>query len=103
MVQAHWVLAYLIGLTAVVCWAWGAGWYLVLPTWLASMTRQERHVTITASALSNSGKRKHGQRAPLVMGERINAEPVQDLQVVLRLPGKCPEGMPALAPAPRTA
>jgi len=31
------------------------------------------------------------------MGERINAEPVQDLKVVLRLPSKSLEGMPALA------
>ena len=32
----------------IVCWAWGAGWYLVLSAWLASMTQLPGLLNITA-------------------------------------------------------
>jgi len=43
------------------------------------------------------GERKCGKRTPLVLSQGADAEPVQDLRVADCLPGKRPEGMPALA------
>jgi hypothetical protein len=35
-------------LAVIVCWSWGAGWYLALPTWLASMTQLPGWLKVTA-------------------------------------------------------
>ena len=37
--------------TVMVCWAWGAGWYLSLPSWLASMTHVPGAVYLTVVPL----------------------------------------------------
>ncbi len=43
------------------------------------------------------GEREYRERAPLELGERADAEPVKDLDVVSRMPGERPERMPALS------
>jgi hypothetical protein len=36
--------------TVIACWASGAGWYLALPTWLASMTQRPGWLKVTVEA-----------------------------------------------------
>ena len=37
-------------LTVIVCWTWGAAWYLALPAWFAPMTQRPGWLKVTGAA-----------------------------------------------------